>query len=79
VNAAATVPGWTRFAVAETELQQLKRSRGGADQPADLEQEFRAFVNNLPPRDRTTKSREELQTLFKEFMQWRERQGGRQR
>jgi TRAP-type uncharacterized transport system substrate-binding protein len=79
VNAAATVPGWTRFGVAETELQQLRRIRGGADQPADLEQEFRVFVGNLPPRDRATRNREDLQALFKEFLQWRERQGGKPR
>jgi TRAP-type uncharacterized transport system substrate-binding protein len=77
VNVAATVPGWTRFAVAETELQQLKRSRGITDQSDDLEQEFRAFVSNLP-RDGTVRSRDN-QALFKEFMQWRTRQGGRQR
>ena len=65
--------------VAETELQQLRRTRGGADQPADLEQEFRVFVGNLPPRDRATRNREDLQALFKEFLQWRERQGGRPR
>jgi hypothetical protein len=79
VNVAATVPGWTRFAVAETELQQLKRTRGIADQPVDLEQEFRIFVGNLPPRDGPTRGREDIQTLFKEFMQWRDRQGGRPR
>jgi hypothetical protein len=79
VNAAATVPGWTRFSVAETELQQIKRTRGDADQPADLEQEFRTFVSNLPPRDAATRSREDMETLFKKFMQWRDRQGGKQR
>src|SRR5882757_1338417 len=30
VNMSATVPGWTRFAVAEAELQQLRRARGVA-------------------------------------------------
>jgi TRAP-type uncharacterized transport system substrate-binding protein len=74
VNLAASIPGWTRFSVAETELQQLKRSRNIADTP-DLEQEFRVFVGNLPQRDGAARSREDTQTLFKEFMQWRERQG----
>jgi TRAP-type uncharacterized transport system substrate-binding protein len=78
VNLAATVPGWTRFAVAENELQQLRRTRG-INQPVDLEQEFRIFVGNLPPRDGATRSREDVQTLFKEFLEWRDRQGGRQR
>jgi len=43
VNLAASIPGWTRFSVAETELQQLKRSRNISESP-DLEQEFRVFV-----------------------------------
>jgi hypothetical protein len=57
VNLAATVPGWTRFAVAENELQQLRRTRG-IDQPVDLEQEFRilpaaARRRDAKPRGRT--------------------------
>jgi len=79
VNIAASIPGWTRFSVAETELQQLKVKRNVADQGADLEQEFRMFVGNLPPRDGAARNREDIQALFKEFMQWRERQGGRVR
>jgi TRAP-type uncharacterized transport system substrate-binding protein len=79
VNLAASIPGWTRFSVAETELQQYKRTRGIAEQPADMELEFRTFVGYLPQRDGVTRSREELQVLFREFMQWRDRQGARQR
>jgi TRAP-type uncharacterized transport system substrate-binding protein len=79
VNLAASIPGWTRFSVAETELQQYKRTRGIADQPADMELEFRTFVGNLPQRDGVTRSREELQVLFREFMQWRDRQGANSR
>jgi TRAP-type uncharacterized transport system substrate-binding protein len=78
VNLAASIPGWTRFSVAETELQQLKRSRNISESP-DLEQEFRVFVGNLPPREGAAAGREDTQVLFKEFMQWRERQGGKQR
>jgi TRAP-type uncharacterized transport system substrate-binding protein len=79
VNLAASIPGWTRFSVAETELQQLKRTRNVGEQSADLEQEFRVFVGNLPARDGAARSREDLQSLFKEFMQWRDRQGGKAR
>ena len=79
VNLAASIPGWTRFSVAETELQQLKRTRNIPDQSADVEQEFRVFVGNLAQRDGATRSREDLQTLFREFMQWRDRQGGKAR
>jgi TRAP-type uncharacterized transport system substrate-binding protein len=75
VNLAASIPGWTRFSVAETELQNYRRARGVAEQPADLELEFRAFVGNLTQRDGRTRSPAELQALFREFMQWRDRQG----
>jgi TRAP-type uncharacterized transport system substrate-binding protein len=78
VNVAASIPGWTRFGVAEAELQQLKRTRHVADQSADLEMEFRTFVGNLSQRGGKPRSLEESQALFKEFMQWRERQGGKQ-
>jgi hypothetical protein len=77
VNLAASIPGWTRFSVAETELQQLTRARSVAAETADLEQEFRVFVGNLAQRDGKTRSREDLQALFKEFLQWRDRQGGK--
>ncbi len=79
VNIAASIPGWTRFSVAETELQQLKLKHNVADQSADLEQEFRVFVGNLPQRDGAARNREDIQALFKEFMQWRDRQGGKAR
>jgi TRAP-type uncharacterized transport system substrate-binding protein len=79
VNLAASIPGWTRFSVAETELQNYKRARGIAEQPADLEVEFRTFVGNLTQRDGRTRSPAELQALFREFLQWRDRQGTRTR
>jgi TRAP-type uncharacterized transport system substrate-binding protein len=77
VNLAASIPGWTRFSVAETELQQLTRARNVANETADLEQEFRIFVGNLTQREGKARSREDLQALFKEFLQWRDRQGGK--
>ena len=78
VNLAASIPGWTRFSAAETELQQLKRTRNIPDQASsDTEQEFRAFVGNVN-RDGRTLSTEELQVLFREFMQWRDRPGAKQ-
>jgi TRAP-type uncharacterized transport system substrate-binding protein len=74
VNLAASIPGWTRFSAAEAELQQLKRTRNIPAQTSDVEQEFRAFVGNLP-QPGAPRSREELEVLFREFMQWRDRQG----
>jgi uncharacterized protein len=75
VNLAASIPGWTRFSVAETELQNYKRARNMPDQAPDMEQGFRPFVGSLPRRDGGPRSREELQALFREFLQWRDRQG----
>jgi TRAP-type uncharacterized transport system substrate-binding protein len=76
VNLAASVPGWTRFSAAEAELQQYKRTRSVPAQASDTEQEFRAFVGNVN-RDGRTLSTEELQVLFREFMQWRDRPGAK--
>ena len=78
MNLAASVPGWTRFSAAENELQQYKLMRGIADQSPDVEAEFRTFVGTLPQRPGQTRSSEELQVLFREFIQWRDRQGARQ-
>jgi hypothetical protein len=78
MNLAASVPGWTRFSAAENELQQYKLTRGIADQSPDVEAEFRTFVGTLPQRPGQTRSSEELQVLFREFIQWRDRQGARQ-
>ena len=77
VNLAASIPGWTRFSAAETALQQYKRPRNIPDQASDTEQEFRTFVGNVN-RDGRTLSNEELQVLFREFMQWRDRPGAKQ-
>jgi len=78
MNLLATVPGWTRFSVAEAAVQQLRRASGLPDQPANLEQEFRIFVGNQPPpRNGATRSPEELHGLFEQFLQWRERQGAK--
>jgi TRAP-type uncharacterized transport system substrate-binding protein len=78
VNIAATVPGWTRFAVAESELQQIRRTRGIVPDPTvELEQEFRIFVGNLASRDGGMQTREDVHALFKEFLEWRNKQSGR--
>ncbi len=76
INLAATVPGWTRFAVAEAEI---KRVQGGAAIPKDIEQEFRTFVGNLPQRGSARRTNDEMQALFNEFLIWRERQAGKRR
>ena len=75
VGAGQPGPLWRRI---YQELQNYKRTRGIAEQPTDMEMEFRTFVGNLN-RDGKTRSREELQALFKEFLQWRDRQGANTR
>jgi len=75
VNLSATIPGWTRFAVAEAELQKLAASASLTSQPADIQQDFRTFISSLK-RD-GPRSREEIEGLFQEFLVWRQRQGAR--
>lgn len=72
VNLAASIPGWTRFSVAEAELQNLTLSRG-ADGPADVQKEFQTFVSSLKGGG-APKTRAELDAMFREFVQWRNRQ-----
>jgi TRAP-type uncharacterized transport system substrate-binding protein len=72
INLAATVEGWTRFAAAEQELQRLY----GAGTPAqgDIKREFQAFLNGSPG-GRASLSDTERDALFRQFLQWREKQG----
>jgi TRAP-type uncharacterized transport system substrate-binding protein len=74
VNLAATVPGWKRFTVAERMLQQAAGANAAA-KPDDLNREFQAFLDRSGERA-SPRNRAERETLFREFMQWRRRQGG---
>src|SRR5215471_5428536 len=75
VNLSATVPGWTRWSVAEEMLQRLRQANGiTAQQQATAAAEFAAFlqekgVGNAPS------TADQREALFREFMQW---QQGRQ-
>jgi TRAP-type uncharacterized transport system substrate-binding protein len=75
VNLAATVPGWTRWSVAEEMLQRLRQANGVAAQPAAAA-DFAAFlrekgVSGVQP------SSDQRDALFREFLQWQQaRQGG---
>lgn len=60
VNLAATVPGWTRFPVAETMLDQLKAKQ---QQQAD-------FRNFLGTRRDAPDSPADREALFRQFLQW---------
>jgi uncharacterized protein len=76
VNLAATVPGWTRFSVAEEQLGQMMKA--SASSPQKLKQNFKTFLsennNNAQPRDAA-----EREALFKEFMAWRQKHGSNSR
>jgi TRAP-type uncharacterized transport system substrate-binding protein len=73
INLAATVPGWTRFSVADHMLAKVA-GRPSAD-PQDLSRDFQAFLTQSDqpaPRSQT-----ERDALFREFLMWREKQGSR--
>jgi hypothetical protein len=76
INLAATVEGWTRFVTAEQELQRLY----GSNLPAqnDIKREFQAFLNGSPSGSASL-SDSEREALFRQFLQWREKQGQRGR
>jgi TRAP-type uncharacterized transport system substrate-binding protein len=65
INLAATAPGWTRFSVAETMLQQMRTQQ-------QQQTDFQAFLNgrpNMPSSDA------ERQALFRDFLQWQQERG----
>jgi TRAP-type uncharacterized transport system substrate-binding protein len=71
VNLAATVPGWTRWSVAEEMLQRLRQANGVNAQQAGAAAEFAAFlqekgVGNVQP------SQDQREALFREFLQWQQ-------
>ncbi|MEJ2378667.1 MAG: TAXI family TRAP transporter solute-binding subunit [Pseudolabrys sp.] len=74
VNLAATVPGWTRFSVAEEMLQRYESAKAASSQT--LKREFGTFLSqnkNLAG----PQSSSERNTLFRQFMSWRQKHGAR--
>lgn len=69
VNLAATVPGWKRWNVAEQALHDKTGAGGTA-----LERDFQTFMRQTGAVVRTDADRE---TLFQNFLTWRDRQAGR--
>ena len=76
VNLAATVPGWTRWGVAEEMLRRVRAKENVAAQAAGSE--FSTFlkdkgsaVGGLTPEQRDA--------LFREFLQWQKQRGSAQR
>ena len=74
VNPAASVPGWTRFSVAEELVKASSREEAPASAKASGE-DFEAFVGQRRLKGARTKA--EKEQLFREFESWRARQGGR--
>jgi TRAP transporter TAXI family solute receptor len=70
VNLAATVPGWTRFSVAEETLQKYQAAREPSS--AELNRDFQAFLNQ--PGARAPANQTDRDALFRDFMKWREQQ-----
>lgn len=76
VNLAATVPGWTRWGVAEEMLQRLRQANGVNSPQATAAADFAVFlreknVSGVQP------SADQRDALFREFLQWQQaRQGG---
>jgi TRAP-type uncharacterized transport system substrate-binding protein len=77
VNLAATVPGWTRWGVAEEMLQRLRQASGinANAQPAAAAADFAAFlrekgVSGVQP------SSDQRDALFREFLQWQQARQG---
>jgi hypothetical protein len=70
INLAATVPGWHRFPAAEEQLQKLVGS-----QTTDR-QDFQAFLSGTDAGKARRVNAEDRETLFLQFLEWRERQRG---
>jgi TRAP-type uncharacterized transport system substrate-binding protein len=73
VNLAATVPGWSRWAPAEEMLRKIRQDTV-ADAPT-ASGEFTAFLKN---KTAATDTAEQREALFREFVQWQQRQRARQ-
>ena len=76
VNLAATVPGWTRWSVADQMLRRL-RSKDVAD-PQVASTEFSAFLNSKSPVFANL-TQEQREAIFLEFLQWQKQRSSSQR
>jgi TRAP-type uncharacterized transport system substrate-binding protein len=66
INLASTVPGWTRFRVADEMLQQVQQQQQQSN--------FETFLSKQP---RLPSTPEEREALFRSFLEWREGSGKR--
>ena len=65
VNLAATVPGWTRFSVAQDMLDKMQKQGATAQQQVD-------FNTYLTRQTHIPSSDAEREALFRSFLQWRQ-------
>jgi TRAP-type uncharacterized transport system substrate-binding protein len=65
INLAATVPGWTRFSVAEEMLQQIQVQQ--LPQKPQQRADFDTFLSNQPRMPANDADREDL---YRKFLQW---------
>jgi TRAP-type uncharacterized transport system substrate-binding protein len=73
VNLAATVPGWTRFSVADDQLQQIQAQQ---QQKQQQRADFDTFLSHQPRMPANDADREEL---FRKFIQWQAQAQARER
>ncbi|NVO13594.1 MAG: hypothetical protein HXX10_06110 [Rhodoplanes sp.] len=66
INPAATVPGWTRFAVADRMVQKM-RADGAARQQKSLRTDFQEFLASSGPNPESDR-----EALFRQFLQWQQ-------
>jgi uncharacterized protein len=72
INLGATVPGWTRHTIGE---QMLERYRGPSANQEQVGRDFQAFLNQAGSG--VPQSATDREALFRQFLQWREKQGER--
>jgi TRAP transporter TAXI family solute receptor len=73
VNLAATVPGWSRYPIAEQMLQRLRGPAVAGRE--DLNRDFQTFLRQ--DGTSTPQSQADRDALFRQFLQWREQQAPR--
>ena len=64
VNLAATVPGWTRFSVAQDMLDKMEKQGTTAQQQVDFNT-YLSHQSHMPANDA------EREALFRDFLKWR--------
>jgi hypothetical protein len=73
VNLAATVPGWTRWSVADEMLKRLRPP--GTPEPQVASGDFATFLKTTGVTNANL-TQEQRDKLFREFLQWQNAQRG---